>query len=155
MRRVHTGDAGHRVADEKECDPVPLNAVCHWGFACLIPDACDRCDSSECNRQEVADQKIAGVVHDCPTAFRPRQFNQPFSRPDFQRVAIAEVPLLRVVTRSKTLAGNGSSETEPWRTSNPVKMNSCSATRSGPAGLWLFCTALDTRSHRPQVGSLK
>jgi hypothetical protein len=54
MRRVHTDGAGQQVADEKQRNRIPLNAVCQREFAYLIPDACDRRDSSECNRQEVS-----------------------------------------------------------------------------------------------------
>ena len=53
MRRVHIDGAGYRVADEKGCNPVPQSELCHRGFASLIPDACDRRDSSEGNGQEV------------------------------------------------------------------------------------------------------
>ena len=52
-RHVRSDGAGHRVVDWKECNLLPLNGVCHPGFAALIPNACDRCDSSECNRPEV------------------------------------------------------------------------------------------------------
>ena len=41
MRRVHPGGAGHRVADEKQCNPVPLKAVCHLGV-CLLNPRCVR-----------------------------------------------------------------------------------------------------------------
>src|SRR5215469_12103262 len=53
MQHVRNDGAGHRVADAKESNPVPLNAVCHPGFASLIPDACDRRDNSQYNPPEV------------------------------------------------------------------------------------------------------
>ena len=42
MRRVHIDGAGHRVADEKQRNPVPQSELCGWGLPSLIPNACDR-----------------------------------------------------------------------------------------------------------------
>src|SRR5215469_2550020 len=53
MRHVRSDGAGHRGADAKESNPVLLSAVCHPGFASVIPDACDRRDNSEDNPPEV------------------------------------------------------------------------------------------------------
>jgi hypothetical protein len=58
MRRVHIDGAGHRVADEKQRNPVPQSELCGWGLPSLIPNACDRRDGSGYSQQEISSSSI-------------------------------------------------------------------------------------------------
>ena len=74
MLRVHSDGAGRRVADAKQCSLVPQGELCPREFASLTPDACDRHDSSERNRQEVL-SAVARSLRWCDSSRSRRQLS--------------------------------------------------------------------------------
>jgi hypothetical protein len=53
MRRLHIDGTRHRVADEKQRNPVPQSELCAGEFPFLIPNACDRRDGSGYSQQKL------------------------------------------------------------------------------------------------------